>query len=58
MGMQPTLRRAFITEIAVSSLIALIAAVFVLADGDDVGAISFYRDLGGADSPVTLFVWN
>jgi len=35
-----------------------IAAVFVLADNDDVGAISFYRKLSGADSPVTLFVWS
>jgi len=35
-----------------------IAAVFVLADNDDEAAISLYRKLGGADSPVTLFVWS
>jgi aminoglycoside 3-N-acetyltransferase I len=35
-----------------------IAAVFVLADNDDVGAISFYRKLSGADTPVTLFEWS
>ena len=35
-----------------------ISDVFVLADTGDVGAISFYRNLGGADSPVTLFLWS
>ncbi len=33
-------------------------SVFVLADNEDAHAISFYKTIGGAGSPVTLFEWE
>lgn len=35
-----------------------IGVVFVPADGDDTGALDFYRALGGAEAPVAIFTFE
>lgn len=50
--------RMLIDALRKAALAAGIKVVFVLADNADVDAISFYRGLRAADSPVTLFAWD
>ena len=49
--------RHLVTELRNSAAASGIANVFVAADNDDVHALDFYRALGGAASPVTLFAF-
>lgn len=50
--------RQLISTLREASNVAGIADVFVPVDNDDLEALEFYRALGGAPSPVTIFTFN
>lgn len=50
--------RALINELCSQAAAAGIEVSFVPADNDDAHALEFYRAIGGAPSPVTLFTFS
>jgi aminoglycoside 3-N-acetyltransferase I len=50
--------RALVTRLCQDARAQGIAVVFVPADNDDLGALDFYRALGGQSSPVTIFTFD
>ena len=47
--------RRLVKELSQQAAAAGIAELFVAADNEDTHALDFYRALGGAASPVTIF---
>lgn len=50
--------RQLISTLREAANAAGIADIFVPVDNDDLEALEFYRALGGAPSPVTIFTFN
>jgi aminoglycoside 3-N-acetyltransferase I len=50
--------RRLVAELRAQAAARGIREVFVAADNDDVQALDFYRALGGAGSPVTIFTFT
>ena len=50
--------RLLVAELRAKAAALGIREVFVAADSDDVHALDFYRALGGAPSPVTIFTFT
>jgi aminoglycoside 3-N-acetyltransferase I len=50
--------RQLVTQLRKEAAAVGIVDVFVAADNDDVHALDFYRALGGAASPVTIFTFG
>lgn len=49
--------RLLLTDLRAKAAQAGIGVVFVPVDNDDVGALDFYRAIGGIASPVTIFTF-
>jgi len=49
--------RALMTALGAAAMADGIGAVFVPADNEDADALEFYRRLGGAPAPVTIFTF-
>jgi aminoglycoside 3-N-acetyltransferase I len=50
--------RRLVLDLCEAAALAGIATVFVPADDEDVHALAFYRALGGAPAPVTIFTFT